>query len=229
MPEPYDQPSFRSPGRAPALPRLLGDWLCLDFANTVDNRTGGERRDSLTSYADLVRWSWHGWLLTDAERDRLLAVAHSQPDEAATVFSRAIDLREAIYRAFAAIAAGQDPAPADLAAIQHAHLAALGHARLWRTDDRFDWTWDPSPALDQPLWPVAASAVELLTSDRLHRVKQCPGCDDCGWLFLDVSKNATRRWCSMDDCGSRAKMRRRYARRKGASEPLSSPPGSAYH
>jgi predicted RNA-binding Zn ribbon-like protein len=212
-----DQRPTRSRGRDPAFSSLLGDWRCLDFANTIDNRTGGDRVDKLTNFADVVRWFWHAWLLTDAERDHLLAAGQTRPDEASAVFTRAIELREAIYRAFVAIAAGGNPAPIDLATIQQAHLTALSQAHLTRADGCFDWTWDRSPRLDQLLWPVATSAVELLTSDRLNRVKQCPGCDDCGWLFLDVSKNATRRWCSMDDCGSRAKMRRQYAKRKGTA------------
>lgn len=216
MPTSHEDPTTRSRGRDPAFPRLRGDWLCLDFANSVDDRTGDHPRDSLGAYADLVRWGWHASVLTDAERDELLATGRARPEEAAAVFARAIDLREAIYRAFAAIAAGENPAAPDLATIQDAHLTALGHARLTRGDERFDWTLDADPALDHPLWPIALSAVDLLTSDRLSRVKQCP-CDDCGWLFLDVSKNATRRWCSMDSCGSRAKMRRQYARRKAAS------------
>jgi predicted RNA-binding Zn ribbon-like protein len=212
----HDEQTTRSRGRDPALLPLRGDWLCLDFANSVDDRTGDHPRDTLTGYADLVRWGWHASMLTDDERDRLLVTAEARQDEAAAVCARAIELRETIYRVFAAIAEGTEPASADLAAIQTAHLAALGHARLTRNGDRYEWVWNEDPALDRPLWPIAMSAVELLTTDRLDRVKQCRSAD-CGWLFLDVSKNATRRWCSMDVCGSRAKMRRQYARRKGAT------------
>ncbi|HEY7034043.1 MAG TPA: ABATE domain-containing protein [Thermomicrobiales bacterium] len=209
-----DHPT-RSRGRDPSLPALLGDWLCLDFANTVNDRTGKNPRDTLAGYADLARWAWHAALVTGTERDHLFAAAEARPTAASSVFAGAIALREAVYRVFVAIAAGANPARADLATIQQAHLTALGHAHLARGTGSFEWVWDEPPALDRMLWPIATSAVALLTSDRLHRVKQCPGCDDCGWLFLDVSKNATRRWCSMDDCGSRAKMRRQYARRKG--------------
>jgi predicted RNA-binding Zn ribbon-like protein len=212
----HEHRTARSHGRDPGFPALLGDWLCLDFANSVNNRTGGHRSDTLAGYAGLVRWAWHAWLLTDAERDHLLAAGAARPDEAPVVFARAIVLREAIYRVFLAIANGDAPAPIDLTTVKDAHLTALAHARLAPNEDAYDWVWDQDATLDKMLWPIAASAVELLTSDRLDRVKQCPGCDDCGWLFLDVSKNATRRWCSMDDCGSRAKMRRQYARRKGA-------------
>jgi predicted RNA-binding Zn ribbon-like protein len=211
-----DEQTTRSRGRDPALLPLRGGWLCFDFANSVDDRTSDHPRDTLTGYADLVRWGWHASMLTDDERDRLLDAAKERPAEAAAVFARAIELREAIYRVFAAIAEGAEPASADLAAIQNAHVAALGHARLTRDGGCYGWVWDDAPDLGRPLWPFAMSAVELLTTDRLNRVKQCPD-RGCGWLFLDLSKNATRRWCSMEGCGSRAKMRRQYARRKGAA------------
>lgn len=219
-----EPPMMRTRGRDPGSSRLLGDWLCLDFVNTVDDRTGDNAVDTLTGYADLVRWGWHAWVLTEAERDQLLAVAEERPADAAATFAEAIELREATYRVFAAIVGEETPAASDLAAIQAAHLTALGHARLVQEDQRFAWVWDDEPMLDRMLWPIAMSAVELLTSDRLDRVKQCPGCNDCGWLFLDVSKNGTRRWCSMEGCGSRAKMRRQYARRKGGAVRLGGGP-----
>lgn len=211
-----EQPK-RSRFRDPNFEPLRADWLCLDFANSVDDRTTGHVVDHLASYAHLVRWSWHAWILTDAERDQLLAAGEGDPVEAAPIFARAIELREAIYRVFAANAAGDAPSQDDLATIQHAHLTALSHARLLRQGGHYEWIGNDEPALDRMLWPIAMSAVELLTSDRLARVKQCPGCDDCAWLFLDTSKNGTRRWCTMDGCGSRAKMRRQYARRKEAA------------
>ncbi len=79
------------------------------------------------------------------------------------------------------------------------------------------WTWDADiRALDRMLWPIVSSAIELLTSHDLRRVKECPGAGDCGWLFFDTSKNGTRHWCSMEGCGSRVKMRRQYARTRNA-------------
>ena len=66
----------------------------------------------------------------------------------------------------------------------------------------------------RPIWPVALSAAELLMLGDLGRVEECPGSDGCGWLFFDSSKNGRRRWCSMEGCGSRDKMRRLYARKR---------------
>jgi predicted RNA-binding Zn ribbon-like protein len=76
-------------------------------------------------------------------------------------------------------------------------------ALAWRDADRTD--------LDRVLWEAAASAADLLTSPDLARVKTCPGAG-CAWLFLDRSRNGTRRWCDMSVCGNRAKARRHYSR-----------------
>ena len=133
------------------------------------------------------------------------------------VFERAIALRAAVTRVFRALAAGKDPSPDNLALLQFEYLVALHHARLEpRTTSSPGM--DGRDALDRPLWDVARSAIDVLTQDDLKRVKECPGADDCGWLFYDTSKNASRRWCSMEGCGSRVKMRHQYARKRGMGE-----------
>ena len=174
--------------------------------------------DFLHGYADLVRWGRHTGILSDGDVERLRRAGEKRPQEAADVFERAIALRSAVTRVFRALAAGKDPSPDDLALLQTEYLVALAHAHLERGDDQFDWGWTDVDALDRPLWNVARSAIDVLTQDDLKRVKECPGADDCGWLFYDQSKNASRRWCSMEGCGSRVKMRHQYARKQGMGE-----------
>ena len=126
-------------------------------------------------------------------------------------------MREAIYRVFSALAHGGEPEAADLEVLKGAYLDAMKHSRLVHKDHGFEWApIDEDGALDRPFWSVARSAADLLVSGDLRRVKECPGSDDCGWLFYDSSKNASRRWCSMEGCGSRVKMRRMYARTRAA-------------
>ena len=214
----------RGQGRSGDLPRLLGERLCLDFANTVEGPISEHPEEFLRSYADLARWGWHVGVLSAAEAGLLAAEAERRPAEAAEVFGRALELRHAIYRVFRAVARGEAPPQAGLDRVREEYLAALRRARLVAGEGGCGWAWDDDPgALDRVLWPVARSAVELLTSAELGRVKECPGAGDCGWLFLDTTKNGTRRWCSMEGCGSRIKMRRQYARRRAArsGEPAS--------
>jgi predicted RNA-binding Zn ribbon-like protein len=130
------------------------------------------------------------------------------------VLRRAISLREAIYRIITTFKTELPPQDADLAVLNHEFQIANQHRILAYTPEGWDWQWDENPqALDRILWPVAQSAANLLTSETLDRVGECQG-EDCGWLFLDASKNKSRRWCSMDDCGNREKARQFYRRKK---------------
>ncbi|MEO3753206.1 CGNR zinc finger domain-containing protein [Streptomyces sp. B6B3] len=222
----------RGQGRTPDFPRLLGERLCLHFVNTVEAPATDHPADFLPGYADLVRWSWHADTLPREAVDPLLRAAAARPAEAAAVLSRARALRAACDGVFRAVAGARTPAARDLAAIHVEYVTALGHARLAPANGGFAWTWPAAPdttgsadaiesadVLDGPLWPVARSAVELLTDADLRRVKECPGAGDCGWLFYDTSRSRTRQWCSMEGCGSRLKMRRHHARHGSRPRP----------
>jgi predicted RNA-binding Zn ribbon-like protein len=205
----------RGRGRAPDLPRLLAGPLCLEFANTVEAPSGPEPEDFLGDYTGLVRWSWHARAIDASELERLKALADATPRRARRVFAQAIRLRRAVDHVFGATAAGRAPAGDDLETLVRQHREALAAASLVGDGQRFSWSYRDADDLRLPLWLVVASAVALLTEGDLARVKQCPGADDCGWLFYDTSRNGTRRWCSMEGCGSRVKMRRHYERARG--------------
>lgn len=206
----------RGQGQTTEFPRLLGGRLCLHAANTIEGPLSDHPVDFLTSYADLVRWSWHAGALEQADADRLLASAQSRPADAAAVLERALRLRKTIEAVFRRIARSESPHERDLARVQEEYAAALANARLTASGSGYAWSWNRTrEELSRPLWLVAESAVQLLTDDDLSRIKECPGAGDCGWLFYDTSRNGTRRWCSMEGCGSRVKMRRQYARRQG--------------
>ena len=121
---------------------------------------------------------------------------------------RALALREAIHAIGAALAHDTGlPAPA-LAVVNREFAAAMAQARLRPADGGFALDWAAAPtALDSVLRPLVRSATELLLAPLRARVKQCPG-HGCGWIFLDLTKNRNRRWCEMEICGSRNKVRR---------------------
>jgi predicted RNA-binding Zn ribbon-like protein len=194
--------------------KLLGGQLSLDFANTADWHASDHPVEFLTSYSDLVAWGQHVGILTDHQAQRLLKKAARRPEDATAVLERAIALREAIYRIFSAISRGRPPQAADLAAFNAELSGALAQSQIVSTTEGFAWDWTGAEdALDQMLWPVVHDAAGLLTSEELDRVGQCAD-DRCGWLFLDTSRNRSRRWCSMEDCGNRAKARRYYERKR---------------
>jgi predicted RNA-binding Zn ribbon-like protein len=194
------------------LDRLGGD-PALDFANTLGGLRDGPWDDEwLHDYADLAAWAQQAGLLDAPSAAALIARGEAHPRAAVAAFTRALDLREQIHRVMAALAEGDDPSASNLEALVAAHHDALAHAALARDGERLDWRWTGDD-LVRPLRPVARAAIELLRSERLTRLKQCA---NCRWLFLDTSKNASRRWCSMAHCGTEAKVRATRARRRAA-------------
>lgn len=191
---------------------LIGGELCLDFTNTVGYHGSEMANDHLVSYAALLAWSEHAGVLAPEAARRLREGAAKRPAEARRVLERAAALREALFRILVACIARRPPQHQDLHLLNETLSRALPHSQLVRSSSSFEWSWQmPDDALDQMLWPIARSAADLLTSDRLSRVRECEG-DSCGWLFVDLSKNHSRRWCSMGDCGNRAKAHRFYSR-----------------
>ncbi len=199
------------------MPNLIAGSLGLDFVNTVDPRHESGRREYLDSYQALAAWGRHAGIIgADAEAG-LREAAAADPAEAEAVLRRAVRLREALYEIFTRAASGQEPSAADLDVLQAELTGALAHIRLAAAPGGFGWDWEQAgPRLDQVLWPVSWSAADLLVQGPLERIRECPGQDNCGWLFLDLTKNASRRWCDMRICGNRAKARRHYARVQAA-------------
>lgn len=208
-----DAPAEPLPGTRAAVLPLIGGPLCLDFTNTAHGRGTPGHTDNLVDYAALIAWSKHARAIDRNEAEALMAAAARHPRAAEAVRRRAVELRERLHRCFLALNRRGKPEPGDLQGINEELVHALPHARLEPDGGGFTWTWDKAPALDRMLWPIVRSATQLLTAPELSRVKQCAG-RGCSWLFLDTSKNGSRRWCEMEVCGSRAKARAYYARRK---------------
>ncbi len=190
--------------------------LCLDFANTVSWRGSGEPVDHLQAYDDLIRFARQAKLVSAIDARRLRREARRRPDAATRALRHAVALREALYRIFGGLAAGRRPSSADLATLNAALPAALAQLYVVPEHDQFAWAWaGDAAALERLVWPVARDAAVFLTSARLSRLRTCAN-PRCRWLFVDVTRNGMRRWCSMAVCGNRAKVGRyRQRRRRG--------------
>jgi predicted RNA-binding Zn ribbon-like protein len=201
---------------APKKFQLVGGEICLDFCNTVGGKREGIARENLHSYDDLLSWYEQAALIEPTQAEALHQAALSRPQEAATALVRAIRLRESIYNILFAVARSKPPKAEDVQNLNSELASSLGRLRLTRQKGAagFQWTWAAGDiGFDHPLGPIARSAADLLTHpDLLARIHQCKG-DNCGWLFLDASKNHSRCWCDMRDCGNRAKVRRHRDRR----------------
>ena len=191
---------------------LRGGAACLDFANTVAWRPSAKPVDGLQTYDDLVLWGLHAALVSLPASEGLLAHAARDELAARATLDRAVALREAIFRLFAALAHGDAFAQEDLAMVNAVLAVAMAHAAVMRVEDGFALRYpENEEALALPLWNVAESAAHLLVSGDWSRVRDCPGLD-CGWLFLDRTKNGNRRWCDGADCGNRGRVRAHYRR-----------------
>jgi predicted RNA-binding Zn ribbon-like protein len=197
-------------------PKPVGGAPCLDFTNTVSWRGRDPPEESLRGYRDLIKWSRAAGVLDEAEAEELLRQGALSPQHADAVYGSCIELREALYRIFSAAHIDNEPAEADLETLNQALSEALSHTRLVSLGGVYTTQYDSKPP-EYILWRLAASASELLTSEDLQRVKRCAS-DECGWLFLDLSRNRSRRWCSMESCGNRMKAKRHYRRARDESK-----------
>jgi predicted RNA-binding Zn ribbon-like protein len=194
---------------------LSGGALCLDFANTWGNKADPES-DRLLDYDRLVAFARQIGYLDEETAAALVRHAGQAAGAAGKAFALALELRGAIYRVFSARANGRDVSPGDVDRINSLVAETTARRRIERGEDGFHWSWNAVETNDlrSPIWPVVESAASLLTSDELARVCEC-NADDCSWLFLDRSRGASRRWCSMKSCGNRAKARRHYRKQQG--------------
>lgn len=195
---------------------LLGGRLCLDFANTVSWHDSSEKsQESLTSYERLVNWSLQANILKKQQSLSLLKKAEIKPSKAKEVLQQAIELRESIYQIFSSVLNNETPASKELSILNEALGDAYRKIRVVPGENKFSMEFlNGEETLDGMLPPIVQSAIDILISEKeLSRVKKCEG-DPCGWLFLDTSRNRSRRWCSMADCGNRAKAKRFYHNKK---------------
>ncbi len=193
---------------------LVGRNLALDFVNTVSWRARASPEDRLGTYADLVRWSELAGGVPRRSALRLLKSSERRPRLAARVLERARELRECLHRLFSSRARAEPVDPGALRKLnaflrrapERRGVAVVGESLVWRPA--------LGSGLEEMFWPITWSAADLLVGTAPERLKVCAG-EGCGWIFLDDSRNRSRRWCSMKDCGNRAKARRHYAKARG--------------
>jgi predicted RNA-binding Zn ribbon-like protein len=191
---------------------LVGGHVAVDFVNTLGGLPADPDDEYLHGYSDLVIWCRRVGLLSVAEEARLTAFASlADSVEARRVLASAHRLRAALDAVLRAGLVSEPPRVEDLDVIGGAYADAIRHARLSLEGWNVRWTWPTSarPMFEAALWPVATSVLDLLDRAPLGHLGQC---SHCRWLFLDTSRNHTRRWCSMNACGGTVKMRRHRAK-----------------
>lgn len=197
----------------------VGGSVALDFANTLDWRLRDRPVELLKGYPDLLRWGRSAGLLGPDDARGLRRWAESHPRAATRALADAAEVREAIAAVFQAVVSKEVPPPGALSRLEAACRAGLEARALRPSNGAAAWVWrEASPEPGRATWAAALDAARILTSGDCARVRQC-GDAECGWFFLDTSRNQSRRWCSMKACGNRNKARRFYRRTAGKRAP----------
>ena len=187
--------------------------LCLDFVSTVTwDGLDMVRDDQIRGYGQLLDWALEQGVLPETQIEQLREEAAADPDARRRALGRAWAFRRALHDCFRAVVRREPPPEASIALINTAIADSLPPFTLAQRADGIAFTMPVGPYPDL-LRPVLRSALHLLSSPELARLRECAA-ERCGKLYLDHTKNASRRWCDMDTCGNRAKARRHQARRR---------------
>ena len=190
--------------------KLHAGHPALELVNTLDMRFSGQTVELIPTYKDLLRLTTQLQLLT-AEQARKLGRTVGE-EEARWVLGSVTELREALAKVLYGRIDGTGPPAGQLQILEQQFHAASLHRRLRARESHLEWSWaGVERQAEIPWWMLAQAASDLLVSRDAELIKDC-GDPTCRWLFLDVSKNHTRRWCDMKTCGNRMKARRHHAR-----------------
>jgi predicted RNA-binding Zn ribbon-like protein len=192
---------------------LVGGDLAVDFVNTVTARDS-EPSDWVDGYGALLGWAALTGAFAKKDLAALSALAEAEPARATAALARCRSLREALCGVLYAMIERRVPAADDLTTIDEMRLTAAKAAKLVSARGRVASVWSVERSgLDLIAHVVAGQALALLQDPKLDRLRVCDG-HDCGWVFVDTSKNGRRRWCDMATCGNTAKARRHYERQR---------------
>lgn len=184
--------------------KLIGGSLCFDFTNTVSWRGQENSHEWFDPIDNLVVWAQLTHILDTTEVTALREHMNVSPEINERTLHTLITTRETLYRAFSNVISDKRPDEKDLQSINIQVKAALSHLEISSFNGGFELTWQRKvSALQKVRYSVIKSAADVLITEDLTRVKKCPSCQ---WLYLDKSKNKSRRWCTMEDCGNRHKV-----------------------
>jgi predicted RNA-binding Zn ribbon-like protein len=198
---------------------FVAENLALNFANTAGALKTDTIREYITGYRDLVAWGKQAGVLQPEAAEKLLREALQEPEKAEAVRLEAVRLRGVLRSIFVPVSEGKKVPTEALERFNGMLSDAMRHACLERdAHGHFEWGWEGlDKSFNGLLWPVVRAAADLLVAGDLSRVGICAS-ETCGWLFLDTTRNHSRQWCDMRDCGNRAKARRHYHRKKAGGE-----------
>ena len=190
--------------------KLVGGRVCLDFVNTVSWPLTNHPHDWFDRAANVIEWARAVDLINRTTAQFLARRIGSDPRGAQRAVERMRRQRATVSRVLSPLAHGRTPVPGDVDALNRLLAGAARHRIVATT--QLEWTWVRPVQLDEISRPVILDAANVLADSDHSRIGHCPSCH---WVFYDTTRNRSRRWCDMADCGSRDKALRYYHRQRG--------------
>jgi predicted RNA-binding Zn ribbon-like protein len=192
---------------------FIGGDPVLDFHNTIAWPRGRKSNERLRRPVDFIRWAERAGVITEREARDLRSVAIRNYSRASAILDDALRARDVLRQLLMSVADETPPDAKALEDLNRRQIKAMASVEIKWHDGRLQWAPRADPRMTTILDRVVWRAGVLLSSNDVKRLRRCAN-PDCGWLFLDRSKNGTRRWCSMRECGDRAKSKRYYQRER---------------
>lgn len=192
---------------------FIGGDPVLDFHNTIAWPRGRKSNERLRRPVDFIRWSEEAGVTTKREAGKLRVFATRNYNRARAILDDALRLRDLLRQLLLSVSDGTAPDAKAVEELNRRYIKAMASVEMKWQDGRLQWATRADPRMTTILDRVVWRAGELLSCGDVKRLRRCAN-PDCGWLFLDRSKNGTRRWCSMRECGERAKAKRYYQRER---------------
>jgi len=194
------------PGSYTGTYKLIGDEICLDFINSVSWQGTEKEHDWLDQPANFIAWALAVKII-DTRKANLLKARPAA--DLKKELDKVHALRSDLYKVLHPLGSGRKPAEESITR-QNALILKISRHR-YIDPKKHQWAWVEPSSLTQTLSPVIWNAAHIITDLNHARIKHCPGCD---WIFYDRTRNGSRKWCDMEDCGSRDKSLRYYHRQK---------------
>ncbi|MGH9211204.1 MAG: CGNR zinc finger domain-containing protein [Acidimicrobiales bacterium] len=200
------------PGSYGGTYKLVGGQVSLDLVNTVSWPGTAREHDWFDPPANLLLWAQTTGLAGEPTRRRFDREMRADPARLASQIAAVARIRHTLRSAIAPLARGESPPDDAIRDLNRLLAATCGRRQV--DPETLEWAWLEPATLPEVMAPAVHNAAEVLTSIDPRRLRHCPSCD---WLFHDTTRNASRRWCDMADCGSRDKALRYYHRHKPSS------------
>ncbi|MGB5818817.1 MAG: CGNR zinc finger domain-containing protein [Saonia sp.] len=193
-----------NPGSYSGSYKVIGVELCFDFANTVSWRNRENPHEWLNSFENLSIWCQLVGILDEYQSKQLIDHLTDTEKTASQVLLPLYELREAIFRIFTSIADNEDPLEKDIAYLNDFSKEKIQKQKVVYNKGEFTLVRSKKrSSFDKILHEIYDSVIYVMTHIDLTRIKKCTSCE---WLFHDISRNRSRRWCVMEDCGNRNKV-----------------------